>query len=420
MQQTSPAGENNRKPIAIVLAKGINGLGVVRSLFAAGFASIVITSRRRDLAALSRIPVRKLLVPQSPSWQQDLLRLLASLAPEGKPPILACYDLAATFLAEHQAELRQHYSLLLPDPSITTALNDKRRELELMMENGIVIPRSFTHLERLHLENDLDALTYPLLIKPRTQEDTKIIGAKNILVPDKATLHEFCIRYQDSLDRFIMQEAIPGGDSALWLCSAAFDARSELIAAFTYQRLGAMPASFGVTSIGISVPSQQIKDLVAAVGAKLGYVGPVDMEFMHDIRSNQFLYIETNPRIGMCNWFDTRCGVNIVAAYCNSALGVDNNAAFRQETDVIFWNLLGDLTARIEARQRPADILRLYRTLFRRKMVWMIYLHSDPYPTLASLASGAAALALRGIRMLGRSSGLLTAQMACLAPSWPI
>ncbi len=388
------------KGLVVVLAKGVNGLGVVRSLHVAGYEAVVVAPDSDDLAMHSNLPVAKYVLPITSTWQHDVQQLLQELRFSGKPAVVACFDLAATFLAEYEEVLRDRYSLLVPDAAIVRALNDKRLELELMVEKGIRIPASITRLEELNPAEDFDAIPFPMLIKPSTQEGIAVIRAKNILVKDALELRDFYRRNGDHLKAFVMQEVISGGDRALWLCSAAFDRDSNMIAAFTYQRLGAMPFHYGVTSIGESRPNDRIKALVAEVGRRLGCVGPNDLEFMHDARTDEFLYIEINPRIGMCNWFDTSSGVNVIGACCDAALGITTVDSFEQRPGVIFVNLLGDLSARLEVSRSPLEILRFYWSLRSRPKAWAVYRRGDVVPAMVSLRDGLIDLSRRAVRLL--------------------
>src|SRR5205823_482878 len=108
-----------------------------------------------------------------------------------------------------------------------------------------------------------------------------------------------------------------GEDEALWVCDCVFDRRSDLVAAFTFKKLGTSPPHFGVASLGVSERNEELVELVRGLGRRLGYVGPADVDFKYDWRDRQYKYLEVNPRVGMCNYFGARCGVNCVLAAYN-------------------------------------------------------------------------------------------------------
>lgn len=377
-----PGREKRERREVVILASGFNGLGAVRSLDAAGFSVIVVAPTRTDLALRSRIPVRKYVVPPSDDWPRDLLRLLDGINLTDRAPILPCSDMAANFLAQNQAALGGRYRLLVPGAEVTRILSDKRLQLDRISGLGVAIPRSHTRLQSPDLDRDLDDFAFPLIIKPRTADLMAVFGAKNAIVRDRSELAVFLEKQQSRLDDFVLQEVIPGGDPALWLCSAVFDRESELRAAFTYQAIGSMPFNYGVTSIGHSVTDLEVIEACRRVGRALDYIGPADIEFMRDPRSGELVFIEINPRLGMNNWFDTRCGVNIPGAACHLAFDEGGFIGESQRDGVIHWNVMGDLIARIEAKRPLAETSRLYLSLLTRRKVWAIFQWSDPHPAI--------------------------------------
>jgi D-aspartate ligase len=393
----------NTREVVVVLASGLNGLGVIRSLSVAGIDSVVIAPSRTDPSFCSRLPAQKHLVPKSPRWTDDMMHCLGDLQVPGRPPIIACSDISAKFLVEQRAHLESKFSVLAPDERLTHALVDKRLELELVSQCGIDVPKSATRMEELDPNTDYESFRFPLIIKPRSRA-TAIIDEKNLIVTNRRELTAFYGKYGQDVDKFVLQEVIPGGDKALWLCSAVFDRDSNMVSAFSYQRLGAMPAHCGVTSIGISVRNAALIDICARVGKSLGYVGPADLEFIRDERTGALLYVEINPRIGMHNWFDTRCGVNTVEMAALIAMNRPITPAFAYRTGIIYWNVVGDLIARLDARQSRLSILRLYTTLLFMKKVWPVYWLFDPYPAIVGLPAIFNGLARRTWRAIGASA----------------
>ena len=104
---------------------------------------------------------------------------------------------------------------------------------------------------------------------------------------------------------------IPGPDEALWESISLFNDRSEAVRTFTFRKLATMPAHFGATSRGRSERNEALADLAAAVGKLLNFVGIADIDVKYDARDGQYKYLELNPRLGLCHYFGTRCGINL-------------------------------------------------------------------------------------------------------------
>ena len=186
---------------------------------------------------------------------------------------------------------------------------------------------------------------------------------------------------------FVAQEVIPGVDDQLWVCNCLFDASGQLRSAFTFQRLGTSPSHFGVTTSAIGFDNPELKAITRKIGEKIGYTGPAMFEYKFDSRDGEYKYIETNPRLGMCNCFDTRSGVDNVYYYYCLAAGRDDqlppSPPVQRERG--FINLLPDLYARIEDRQSPAQIFSIQWRALRRRPVFARFALRDPRPWAISL-----------------------------------
>ena len=157
-------------------------------------------------------------------------------------------------------------------------------------------------------------------MKPRTYRDKRELGWRNAILHTRAHVEEFYRTQTAARARVIAQEVIPGPDEALWECIGAFDSDHRLTSAFTFRKLHTMPAHYGQTSLGRSESNPAVVELVQAIGRELGYVGPADVDLKYDPRDGTYQYLELNPRLGMCNYFGTRCGVNVpLAAYLIAA-----------------------------------------------------------------------------------------------------
>jgi D-aspartate ligase len=393
MNQTS-------EKFTIVIATGLNGLGAIRSLHKAGIKVIAICSSKNDLPGLSRLPEKKIIVEKGLQWEDNLLAVLNKLEFKTPPAIIACSDIAADFIASNSNLLSPKYSFLVPNIETTKMLNDKKLEIEHMRRSNINIPKSATSIADLVTNSHLSNLKLPIIIKPRTFEDTKVINAKNVIISSKEELSVFYNNYKKDLNKLVAQEVIQGNDEFLWVCNATFDKNSKLIGAFTFQRLGTMPSHYGVTSIAISKDNKTIKSICEEIGKSLSYSGSAMFEFKLEQTSGKYIYIETNPRIGMCNYFDTSAGVNNVELNCLSAMGHPIEINSTQKDNLVFCNVLGDLIARLENSENIIDIFRLYSKFLFKGTSWAIFKLNDPYPFIVSFTKQSSELVRRTTRKL--------------------
>jgi len=371
--------QERRPPPAVVLAADINGLGVVRSLHSAGVPTIAVATDARDPLLRSRLPVGKWLVPAAPDAEQALLDTLTLIAGE-RPVLIPTSDAYMAFMLKHREALAQHFAFCLPSSPLAESLLDKQAQAELVGALGLPMPATVLQLASPRDER-LERLGLPVIFKPRSFANRHLLGCKNVVVHTAFERDRFLARHANALPGLVAQEVVPGEDDQLWVCNCTFDKDHALVAAFTFRRLGLAPAHFGVTSYAVSHLNEKVVELAARLGRGLGYVGPAMVEFKRDRRDNQYKFIELNPRLGMCNAFDTRCGVeNVLHAY-RMALGQRPEAVARRQRDrVMFLSLFDDLNARRSDGAGLVASLRGYLRYLGRPHVGAYFAWNDPVP----------------------------------------
>jgi len=373
-------------PRAVVLCNGLNGLGAVRSLGSAGVPVTAVFANRRDSAWRSSFVAERLLAPSDASengWREFLLEHARGAV------VIPTSDNGVALLSRLRPGLPQDVRVVAPPKSVGELLVDKRRELERIREIGASVPRGVLNLPGTAGEL-MQQLSLPVILKPVLFEDSRIIGAKNLTARNPDKLELAYSRMQDRVDRFIAQEIVPGDDSQLWVCNVTFDRSHRLVSAFSFQRLRTSPAHYGVTSSAVSRRNDAVIAHVESIGRALGYVGPAMFEFKQHPDSGEYLYIEINPRIGMCNWFDTRCGVNNVLAAYRVALGEPLGPTLPAQRDgVVFLDLFADFYSRLADGERLGDVMRDYSGHLKSPRVAAYYLAGDPRPGFTALARNA-------------------------------
>ncbi len=383
---------------AVVLANGLNGLGVVRALNEAEIQVVVICPNTRDLAALSNASFRLIIEELDSSWEQRILGHLQTLASEidDNIPLYSCSDRAANFVESYNEQFPDKIKVIFPSGELIHILNDKQRELAFADKHNIPIPSSVWDTTS---ERPFDDLDLPIIIKPKDFKGYAVIKAKNIIVEKQQQLESFYELFGNQLELFVAQELIDGPDENLWVCNATFDTNNKLVCAFTFRRLGTTPSHFGVTSMAYSEHNPHIKAIVAEMGAAIGYQGPGMWEFKFCSKKNQYLYIETNPRLGMCNWFDSQCNVSnvLVTYYLSHGIAV-NPRAWEQSTGIYFVNGLGDTISRLEDKEPIRSITHRLIYVLTGPVVWATWWNKDKIPTIVTSYNQLRSIFRRAIR----------------------
>ncbi len=363
--------------LVIVLSAGPNGLGAVRSLYKENVSVSIITANQLEPVMSSRLPCQKVVLKKGLDAEELLAVLLAW--PSSGQVLIPTSDWYVDFLVAHQDKLCEKFKFVLPKGELSSKFIDKRAEVELV-KGFVEVPKSILNLPS-SVEGLLDVISLPIIIKPRSNELNRI-GQKNIQIHNNEQLQGFYKKYSGVLDYCIAQEIVVGDDANLWVCNCVFNLKGELVNAFTFQRLQLTPPHFGVTCYAKSKVNEEVLAQVKNLGKGLGYIGPAMVEFKVDDRDGKYKYIEVNPRLGLCNYFDTSCGKNnVFATYC-IAVG-QSFTEQAQKDNRMFLSFYEDLYSRYRDNQNTLSIVSTYFSNIFKSHTFMYFAWSDPWPAFA-------------------------------------
>ncbi len=379
----------NNNYSAIVLGIGATGLGAIRGLGREKIPTCLIAYSDKEIALKSRYPAKKIALKSTnqDDKRKELFEVLDGL--NANLTVLPTSDWFVSAFTEYQESRNNRFRSCMPDRSITEGLIDKALETR-MLEGVLSLPKTVQELPEdvSILQNNL---RLPIIFKPRSHLHF-VLGRKNIRVEDESQLVSFYKKFGSVLHHIIAQEVIPGDDSALWVCNCTFDRESNIVGAFVFRRLSLSPPHFGVTSYAISEYNQTIVDKCQTLGKSLNYQGTAMIEFKFDHRDNDYKYIELNPRLGLCNYFDTRCGINNVL-YTYLLASQDENMLHklpaqqpRQRNNVIFASVFEDFYSRKQDGQSLSSILRTYMADAAKPHVYIYFALEDAVPGIVMVS----------------------------------
>jgi D-aspartate ligase len=368
---------------AIVLGAGPNGLGAVRGLAKKGVRVYLITYVDTDPSIFSRCPVKKTTLKSSSQEHKEieLIQLLDAAHPGAV--VIPTSDWFVSVLGSYRDLHPQRFKTCMPTKQIAAMVIDKALETECMAQ-VVPMPKTIQQLPDTSAKL-LEQLRLPIIFKPRSFAHYKL-KQKTIQVWNEQELQKFYQRFGEHLESTIAQEIIPGDDSCLWVCNCTFNNDSKLADAFVFRRLSLSPPHYGVTSYAISEANPQVLAEVEKIGAHLKFVGPAMIEFKYDYRDQNYKYIELNPRLGMCNYFDTSCGVT--NAFNTYRLARGESLPPRvptQRNGVIFVSFYEDIFSRKVDGQKWSKIFSIYAADFMKPHVFIYFAASDPLPAIVQL-----------------------------------
>lgn len=362
----------------VILASGANGLGAIRSLAKNGLKVGVIAESPDDVSLLSRYPVWKASLPAGDMSAAATMSAL-SAAKGTNAVIIPTSDRMVSVLSNHQEELSDHFRLCVAPREAVELCIDKAEEV-VRVADVIPLPESVVKLPAT-AEELLQELQLPIIVKPRSHKHY-VIGAKNIILHTTQDVIDFYTKFATVRESVIAQEIISGPDSNQLVCNCVFDAHSKIVSAFTFRRLGLSPAHRGVTSYAVSEVNEEVVELSAKLGASLNFTGPAMIEFKRCERDGLYKYIELNPRLGLCNSYDAKCGVpNALNAY-KCCIGEPAQHVIHGESGVYFVNFFEDAYARLKDGESLRAVFSRYLGNVFKKHAFLYFDLSDPRPAL--------------------------------------
>lgn len=366
---------------AVVLSHGPGGLGTVRSLARRGIEVIVIAYDDTDPVLHSRYPVTKEIAIGATDRKKelDILSKLNNLPDQGAV-ILTTSDRMVTFISSHRETLLKKYRFKLPPASTLDALNDKRKETQLLQSLGFAIPKTIIQLPSSAAELE-GQLRFPIIFKPNSVFVQNVFPLKNIVVHDRQALDRFYQEWDKAISILLAQEVITGPDTYSWICSCTFDSQFELLDCAIKQKIRALPAHFGGSTHAVSRRNEEIVELTRIIGKKLKYVGHAGVEFRWDARDQQYKFIELNPRIPANVCFDEACGLPTVwNSYKVSLDGSAVHSRIKQKEGVFYLDLQGDLFSQFADKTSILRMATSYFPFLFRRTNGPYFAWDDPKP----------------------------------------
>jgi D-aspartate ligase len=376
-----------KKPAAIVVGSGLNGLGVVRSLAPEGVPITVIDEKPGGPACNSRF-ARPHFFERGPGATDGLVDAILKLAEAtDQPPVLfVTQEAAVARLSEERDRLEGKVRHIWAARDTLADLMDKRRFHDRAEALGFPVPRAMIFepgADPAHAAQ----LTFPCIMKPLTKNaawDAR--GFKKAYRFDAlADFANFATGLKAGDSSVIVQEWIEGGDSDVYFTLLYRDAAGRIQASFTGRKLRQWPPLVGGTASCMPAPEAEpaIADLTARFFAAVNFVGLGSMEYKRDPKAGRYVMVE--PTVGRSDYQEevsTLNGVNVVRAAYRSLAGLQPLPAEPRPSPRIWRDAMGEANSR--AAQPDAT---LPPEAASATVVDAVFRWNDPGPWLADIAA---------------------------------
>jgi D-aspartate ligase len=237
--------------------------------------------------------------------------------------LLSNADTFSRMLSDRAEWLGQWYVVPAVDGAVLDMVADKIEFGKVCHELDIPTPRTlvqdFSGADEPGWEPDEVDLTYPLVAKPAVgaaYEGLKFEGKKKIYKVDTPgelrTIFDL-VRGSGFRDRFVVQELIPGDDTAMRSITAYIDQFGEVTLLATAQVLlqEHTPLALGNPASMITTPYPELMEHAERLLKHVGYHGFANFDVKLDPRDGVMKFFEVNPRIGRNNFYVTAAGANV-------------------------------------------------------------------------------------------------------------
>jgi D-aspartate ligase len=313
------------------------GLGVIRTLGRLGVPAYAITEPGPTPAAASRYCTARFVWRVTGREDAELLaaQLRAVGDRIGRPTVLVPVDdEAAVLVAEHQAELSEHFLFPRIEPSLPRRLASKPGLYELCLANGVPAPASVTPADLDEVAGFAATATFPIVVKnaevferrlrPVVPGTTVVRSEQDLLallVPAArrhvSLLHEAASDADGDRQSpgVILQEYVPPEESEDWITHLYCGAGSRCEVMFTGVKVRSWPATAGVTACAYSIVNPALAELSARLCEQVGFRGIADLDWRFDLRDGEYKLVDFNPRTGnQFRLFESVDGVDVVRA----------------------------------------------------------------------------------------------------------
>lgn len=330
---------------AVILGLGINGLAIVRSLAEKGIDVLGVYTESDERGRFSRY-CKAIRFPALENGEDIFLqKLIKDLGNSKEKPVLYSEsDLYVMFISRNRNLLGKYFRFLLPDHELLETLISKERSTTFLASTGIQIPDTFFLNGKNNIDQLLDKIKYPCLMKPVDSFST-VFEQKTLFFSEENSLKGFLNKRKELSGQVIIQQIIPGGDSNTYQATTYVSQDGSVSPIFTMRKIRQYPPNFGITSTGVSEEITQIKEKVQNFIRSVPYRGFLSLEFKKYPQTNEWFYIELNPRLPYYHRLIYDSGINFPYIYYEDMLGrkSDTTSITKQINGIQWINFAGDL-----------------------------------------------------------------------------
>lgn len=273
---------------------------------------------------------------------------IAAAHPDKRLVLMANHDVHSVFVARNREALEEHYALPFPSMDIIETLTDKAGFARACEELGIATPRSVAVDMSAADDPQWKApdipFEFPLVAKAArgdAYDAIDFVGKKKIwFIETREELDHLwgALRSSGFKDTFLVQELIPGDNTAMRSLTAYVDSAGEvtLIGSARVLLEDHAPTMIGNPVAMITEPFPALWEEATRLLTASGYRGFANFDIKVDPRDGRAVFFEVNPRIGRNNWYMSAAGHNPVVPMLSDLLDGERLPPARVEEEILY------------------------------------------------------------------------------------
>jgi predicted ATP-grasp superfamily ATP-dependent carboligase len=299
------------RPPVILLGGENNALSVARSLYRAGVRVYAIN--RPEVSALRSRYLTPITVAgdraKTQNWRDYLLSDASGFL---KGAAIFCLsDDAIKLAVENWAALSERYILEPGPPEMRLRLLDKLSTYQSASDCGVARPMFSRLTTREDLATVARTFRFPVILKPRMSQHSRLIGAKYIRADNAEELerqYDRCVALEIPV---VAMEFIPGGDERCCSYYTYIDASGTPLLHFTKRILRRHPRNSGGATYHITDWNPEVAETGLRLFQHVGLRGLGNVEFKRDPRDGGLKLIEVNARYTAGNALVALSGIDL-------------------------------------------------------------------------------------------------------------
>lgn len=377
-------------PLAVVMGLSPTGLHVVRSLGRAGVRVIGVAEGLQ--AGRASRHLAGVITESDPARR---LEAICALVPEtvphspSRPVLMPTSDQDVDFVIKHADRLSRHFAFQESyRDNLAARIMSKDSFYGLCDAHGVTYPRVW-QTKREGLAALAPVITYPVMVKPARIHTVKdsMQGRKGWTVSNAADLQACVAEIPEGVGTILVQEIIPGPESAITLVCTHVDRHGQMRQTFTARKLRQFPPGFGSASLVQSESEPESSTIATSFLSALGYRGIAAAEFKRNPATGELAIIEINVRPSL--WFSVSeaAGKPVVLSAYRELAGLPDDLTESQQEQGVRWRYsLKDAWSASFYRRNPSFLLpppSIEAVGPALRTIGAVFTADDPAPILA-------------------------------------